>query len=198
MKWSKSQIVSLLEKSVEAGVNFELTDEQIADFFEIKNQPHSDIGILLKKKMMKAIEENSNKQAPYRIKVFEKQWPESKVEVFLFNDNALLCGKDALDSIYVFKGNLFSIPPSSQEYKNVLKEGVKIFSFAELFASLAAFKFESMHSDYEVVEMNEANSLEQANVSAPLFLKKWLEKNHKETQLNAKIKCKVEIKIKEE
>ena len=198
MKWNKSQIISLLEKSVEAGVDFELTDEQIAEFFSIKEQPHSDIGILLKKKIMKAIEENSNKQAPYRIKVFEKQWPESKVEVYLFSEEGLLCGKNVLDYIYVFKGNLFSIPPSSQEYKNVLKQGVKVFSFAELFASLAAFKFESMHSDYEVVEMNEANSLEEANLSAPLFLKKWLEKNRKEIQLNAEIKCKAEIKIKEE
>ena len=153
MKWNKQQITSLLEKASEAGVDFDLTDEQIAEFFSINLTPHLDIGSLVKKKVEKAIEENHNKPAPYKLKVFEKQWPENKTEVYLFSNEGLLCGKNSLDSIYVFKGNLFSVPPSSQEFQNVLKEGVKIFSFKELFGSLVGFNFESMHSDYEVVEM---------------------------------------------
>ena len=198
MKWNKQQIKELLEKATQAGVDFKLTDEQIAEFFSIHEQPHSDIGLLAKQKIMKAIEDNYNKQAPYRIKVFEKQWPENKVEAYLFSDENLLCGRDVLNSIYVFKGNLFSLPPSSQEYQNVLTEGVKTFSFIELFSSLAAAKIESMQSDYELVEMKKVNSLEEANVLIPTFLKKWLEKNQKEISLNSEINCKLEIKIKEE
>jgi len=129
MKWNKEQIINLLEKASQYGVDFELTDEQIAEFFSVNLQPHSDIGLLIKKKVEQAIEDNFNKQAPYRFKVFEKQWPENKAEVYLFSNKDKLFGRNAFDSIYVFKGNLFSLPPSSQDYQNVLKEGHDPFEF---------------------------------------------------------------------
>ncbi len=195
MKWNKNQITNLLEKAVEAEVDFELTDEQIAEFFSVKEQPHSDIGLLVKKKIEKAIDENYNKPAPYRLKVFEKQWPENKAEVYLFSNEDKLFGKNALDSVYVFKGNLFSLPPSSADFQNVLREGVRLFSFKELFSSLVGARFESMQSDYEVVEMKKANSFESANLHAPNFLKKWLEKNNKEFLLDAELNFSAEIKI---
>lgn len=195
MKWNKNQIINLLEKASESNVDFELTDEQIAEFFTVKEQPHSDLGLLVKKKVTTAIENNYNKKAPYRIKVFEKQWPENKIEVYLFSNEGLLCGNNILNSIYVFKGNLFSIPPYSKEYQNVLKKGVKIFSFTELFSSLIGSRFESLQSDYEIVEMKQVNNLEEANITIPNFLKKWFKNNNKETSLNSTINCKAEIKL---
>ena len=195
MTWTKLEIINLLEKASNAGVKIELTDEQIVDCLGFNEYPGSDLGFVIMKNIIKTIEQQGDKSAPVRFKIFEKQWPENKIEVYLFANEGKLCGPDILNSIYVMNGNLFSVPPTSEEFKNIREGGKKFTNFAELFGALIGAKVEAMQSEYEVVEMNKIEGFETANIKVPSFLQRFFEKNNKDFNLEADIFLKAEIKL---
>ena len=185
----------MLEKASNAGVDIKLTDSQIVGSLSFNQAPNSDLGISVMNNVVKTIIQYGDKPAPTRFKVMEKQWPENKIEVYLFSNEGKLCGKDVLNSIYVLNGNVFSVPPTSEEFKNIRSKGVKFYNLAECFGALVGARVEQMQGDYEVVEMNEVKMFENANIKVPSFLTKFFEKNNKEFHLESNVFTKAEIKL---
>ncbi|MEM0372271.1 MAG: hypothetical protein QXO69_00290 [archaeon] len=193
MEWDKEQISDLLQKASDANVDFTLTDAQIAEFISFDRSPASDIGMSVMKGVSRVVRQYGDKQAPYRIKAFEKQFAENKMEVYVFSNEGTLCGKDVLNTIYVFEGSVYSVPPSGGDFGVVREKGVKTLSLADAFASLVAAKAEAMPSDYSVVEMGFAKSFDEMNIRVPPFLKKYFEK--KRLFIESDISCRAEVKL---
>ncbi|MFH0986452.1 MAG: hypothetical protein V1911_00215 [Candidatus Micrarchaeota archaeon] len=196
MTWSKKQIIDLLGKAYSKGVDFTLDDEQIAELFDFERRPGSDVGIAVQERLTQIIRENGNRPAPCRMKIFERQMVENKIEIHLFSEEAgQLCGPAYLDEIYVHQGNVYSVPPQAGDLSPVREQGKKACSLAAAFAALVASTVESMNSDYEVVSIQRIEELEDANIKVPQFLKKYFKDKEKSMHLSVEPKFKVEIKI---
>lgn len=193
MEWSKNQITDLLQKASDANVEFALTDAQIAEFLTFDRAPSSDIGMNVMNGVSRAIIQYGHKNAPYRIKAFEKQFTENKMEIYLFANDGTLCGKDALNVLYVFDGTVYSVPPSGGDFDGIREKGVKTLSLADAFASLVAANAEAMNAEYAVVEVGAAKAFDEMNVKIPAFLKKYFEK--KQLFIESDVSCRAEIKL---
>lgn len=193
MVWTKAYILDLLQKASDAGVEIKLTDSQIADSIFYDKQPGSDIGLNIMQNVSRVISQQGDKKAPCRYKVFEKQFPEKKMEIYLFANEGNLCGKDSLNCLYVHSESIYSVPPTGGDYDNIRKQGIRSLCLADCFSALVASRAESISGDYEVVEMNLAKSFDEMNIKIPEFLKKYLSK--KDLFLNNEINCKAEIKM---
>jgi len=193
MVWSRKQINDLLQKSSDAGVDFKLTDEQIADFITFNKSPGSDVGMSIMKGVSRIISQYGGKPAPCRYKAFEKQFAENKMEVFVFSNSRALCGGDSLNCLYVHDNSIYSVPPTGGDFENVKKQGIRSLCLADCFAALVGNAAEFMSDKYEIVEMNKVSSFEEMNLKVPNFLKKYLGK--KDLFLKNEVNCSAEIKI---
>ncbi len=173
--WSKHEISELVKKALEAGAVLELTDSQVVSLLSFEKSPASDVGGNVMNRVKEAVFLHADKKAPVRLKVFEKQWPEKKFEVFLFSNEGKLAGPDAFDELYLFKGNVYSVPPTPGKELQIVKEkGSRITSFVEAFAARIGAGLEELKEDFETIEMSRIGSLEQANIMVPKFLKKFI------------------------
>ncbi|NYZ80090.1 hypothetical protein H0N95_02460 [Candidatus Micrarchaeota archaeon] len=193
MEWSKAQITDLLQKASDANVELTLTDEQIAEFLTFDRSPSSDIGMNVMNGTSRAILQYGHKNAPYRIKAFEKQFTENRMEVYLFANDGTLCGKDVLNVLYVFDGAVYSVPPSGGDFDAIREKGIKTLALADAFSSLVAANAEAMNAEYSVVEMGAAKTFDDMNVRVPQFLKKYFEK--KQLFIESNVSCRAEIKL---
>ncbi len=186
------QLVDLMRKAAEKGENFSVTDEQFAELIDFKEKPNSDVGLAVMKRIIKTIEQHYNKPAPVRVKAFEKQFPEKKVEVWLFSDSGRLCSQGIFDRIYVMKGNIYSAS-FSREDEPIRTNGVLVCSLLESFAALVASRMETASTEYEVINMDVVKTLDQANLTMPGFLKFFMQKNNKETHINSLVNANAEV-----
>lgn len=128
---------------------WELSDAEIAGMIHVESEPKSEAGMKIKDRVKSAALEHAEEPSPceflaYEGKILGKQ---VKVHVYETDEGAKLLGPAALNSVYVYDGNVLGIPEKGLEHAPLVKEarekGVRVgLSYLDAVASLAAAKIE--------------------------------------------------------
>jgi len=118
------------------------TDKEIANSIELKVKPKTKWGKGLIKKIKAGILKYKNEIGPKKFLIYKGRG----IKVFVSEPeaNKKLLGPAGLNVIYVYDGNILGINERDKKFKEVVKRGIKVFSYIEaisnLFASLAENK----------------------------------------------------------
>jgi len=126
-----------------------LSDAEIAKMVKIEAKPQSNLGIQIREKIKSTALKHSNALAPCEFLAYEGKIMGKKVRVYVYETEAgtKLLGPAALNSIYVYDGNVLGVPEKDTKHVAILREarekGLSVgFNYLDAIVSLAAAKIE--------------------------------------------------------
>ena len=174
-----------------------LGDAEIAELITIDKSPEKELGNLIINQIEKTFEENSNKFGPIKLKAYDRMVMGKRLQINIMQgESKKLIGKDALNELFVYKGQVYNIPRIMTDNlsNEILTKGSKTgITFLKAFANLVAQKIENMSTDYEVVEKIEVKDYSQININIPSEVKKFVASNGNKIELDAYLNLKAEI-----
>jgi len=131
--------------------DLEYTDEQIAKMVEVAQKPTTSAGLKLLKAIVRVAAKHGDADSPCEFLVYKDEMlgREVEVHVYEYDTDTKLLGPAALNTVYIYQGNILGIPQKGLEMTAIVKEarenGVSTgISYLEAAASLAAYKIEEM------------------------------------------------------
>jgi len=130
-------------------VERELSDAEIAEMVKIEAKPQSNLGIQILKEIKSTALKHSNALAPCEFLAYEGKIMGKRVRVYVYETEAgtKLLGPAALNSIYVYDGNVVGVPEKGMKHVTILREarekGLSVgLNYLDAITSLAAAKIE--------------------------------------------------------
>lgn len=159
---------------------WEISDEEIAKAISEMKKPSTSWGKLLSKKIRETCNLYGDQKAPCEFKVFQKEVDDHQLEVWVKKEEeGTLCGPAFLNEIYVYEGNVLSLPPSGggEEKKLVKKarrEGVKAgVSLLESFSDRVAARVEENPIEEQEVKVDRVVFSEEVNIGVPETIRRY-------------------------
>ncbi len=126
-----------------------LSDNEIAKMIRIEVKPESEAGIKIRDAIKSTALKYAEEPSPCEFLAYEGKILGKHVEVYVYETDVKtkLLGPAALNSIYVYDGNILGIPEKGMEHVPIVKEarekGIPLgFSYLDAVAALAAAKIE--------------------------------------------------------
>jgi len=130
-------------------VERELSDAEIAEMVKIEAKPQSHVGIRILEKIKFTTLTHSDALAPCEFLAYEGKIMGKKIKVYVYETEAgtKLLGPAALNSIYVYDGNIVGVPEKDMKHMGILREarekGLPVgFNYLDAIMSLVAAKIE--------------------------------------------------------
>jgi len=122
---------------------FELTDEQISGMIGFVEEPQTEEGAELAKKIAEVGLENAEAKGPVEIPVFEGELLGKTLEVTLVEvEEQRLLGPAALNELYVLEGNIYGVSKEKAS-KEILGRGTQVgITYLDSISKLAARRIE--------------------------------------------------------
>lgn len=128
---------------------WELSDVEISKMIKIAAEPQSEVGLKILEGIISVSLKHTDALAPCEFLAYEGKLSGRIVNVYIYENDvgAKLLGPAALNSIYVYKGNILGVPEKGMEHVPIVREarekGVSVgFNYLDAVASLAAEKIE--------------------------------------------------------
>jgi len=165
------------------------TDKEIANGITLKEQPKTKWGKELAKKIATGILKYRNEIGPQKFLIYQGRG----IKVFVSEPeaNKKLLGPAGLNVVYVYDGNIFGISKEDKRFTEVIKKGIRIYSFVEaisnLFARLAEKKSFGRHT------IRTADTLPSINLELEKVIEKFITSKNKKIYVLGPIFIDIEI-----
>lgn len=172
--------------------NWLLPDSTIAALVKVGEAPATDWGQELARKLVKTAELYGSQRAPCEFKVFEREFGDSRVEVWLVAQSGTLCSESALDEVVVSDGSILALPAMARGGA-AQRTGVRLI---DSFASMVASRVERDPLKPQRFAVESAESLSEANVSVPRVVLDYVQSKGKAPILGARMGLCAESRVK--
>jgi O-phosphoseryl-tRNA synthetase len=142
-------------------VKAEYTDEQLAGMVEVDQTPSTREGEKLVKAIVQIAIKNANQPSPRQFLAYKGKFLGHNIEVYVYESDVRkkLIGPAALNTVYVYNGNILGVPKEGLENTKIVKrareKGVSIgIRYLDAIAALAAASIEKKISAGEVGEVD--------------------------------------------
>ncbi len=171
-----------------------IPDEEIASHIRIAKKPETLIGREILVSILKHAKLYATQPAPCEFKVYEKEFDEKKLEVWLVGYDKALVGSGFNNEIIIYKGNILALQPvgDSEPVMNGVKTGITL---GEALANLVARQIEldpTRPREFQV----DKTSLENANIYIPKQIVDYIDHIGGDINIEAPVNFRVEARIK--
>jgi len=170
-----------------------LTDEALAKSVSIDKVPLTEFGKAVKKKISKEITKERVKGTRGRSKLLETSFKDRVVQVWVLNEGGTT-SKGLFNEIYAWNGGLYTVPRTNitDALKKVKEEGSSTgIHLVDAVASRLAWEAEHMSGDRKLIELEDIDSIESANITLPRNLRSSIDTSN----LKGEIDLELELKL---
>jgi len=139
----------------------EYTDEKLAEMVEVHQTPLTKDGENLVKAIIQTATENANQPSPCQFLAYKGKFLDHEVEVHVYESDLKkkLIGPAALNTVYVYDGNIIGVPKKGLENTKIVtiarKKGVSTeIRYLDSIAALAAASIEKKINAQEIGEVD--------------------------------------------
>jgi O-phosphoseryl-tRNA synthetase len=142
-------------------VKAEYTDEQLAGMVEVDQTPLTKEGEKLVKAIVQTAIKNANQPSPCQFLAYKGRFFDRNIEVYVYEPdvNTKLIGPAALNTVYVYDGDILGVPKEGLENTEIVKKarekGVSTgIHYLDAIAALAVASIEKKINAEEIGEVN--------------------------------------------
>ncbi len=170
-----------------------LPDEEIAKHLEIREKPTSLLGREILVALRKNAELYASQPAPCEFKVYEKEFEEKALEVWIIGYEKSLVGPGFNNEIIVYKGSILALPTTGdhEALLNGVRTGIKL---GDALANYVAAEIEKDPLRPREFKFD-VTSIENANIHIPKQVQEYIKHIGADINLEAPVYFKVEARI---
>ncbi len=170
-----------------------MSDEEIAGHISLIKKPQTDIGKEIANAIIKNAKLYSSQPAPCEFKVYEKEFENKALEVWMVGYEKSLVGPGFNNEVVVYKGSILALPTvgDHEALVNGAKTGIKI---GEAVANYVASEIEAKPNETKQFQFDKT-TIENANIHIPKQISSYVKHIGGDINLEAPVFMRVEARI---
>ena len=171
-----------------------IPDEEIASHLKIARRPETTLGKEILVAIMKNTKLYSSQPAPCEFKVYEKEFEDKGLEVWVVGYDKALVGSGFNNEVIVYKGNIMALQPvgDSEQVMNGVRTGITLGEALANFVSRQIELDPTRPREFQI----DKTSLENANIYIPKQIVDYVSHIGADINLEAPVSFRVEARVK--
>jgi O-phosphoseryl-tRNA synthetase len=178
-----------------------MPDVTIAALVNVGDVPVTVWGKDLSRKLVKTAELYMSHIAPCEFKVFEKEFEDLRISLWLVSKNGTLCNESVLDEIFVNDGSIVSVPPTGKNNNPSvyaarrfgIRTGIRILNS---FADMVAARVEKNPQNPQRFSVAVPQNPTDVNISIPGLVADYMRSKNKQVLLGGDLGITTELRVK--